>query len=93
MTPAMTPLSRAAPTPPRARPIARRRVVPSPSRLIWIMLRCQGWGAKTHLQNERAHSRTAGLAITPKAFPGLGVTADYIKINIANEITATRKPR
>ena len=44
-------------------------------------------GGNTGLQNERAHSWTAGATIAPRAIPGMALTADYIHINIANEIT------
>ena len=44
-------------------------------------------GGSPKLQNERAYSWTAGVALQPKFIPGLSMTADYINIDIQNEIT------
>jgi outer membrane receptor protein involved in Fe transport len=44
-------------------------------------------GGSTSLQNEKADSWTAGGVFQPHFLPGLSLTADYISIDIANEIT------
>ncbi|EZP50845.1 TonB-dependent receptor domain-containing protein [Sphingomonas sp. RIT328] len=43
-------------------------------------------GGNPNLQNEVANSWTAGGVLTPRWLPGLTVSADYIKIDIKNEI-------
>ena len=44
-------------------------------------------GGSTNLENEKANSWTAGGVFQPHFLPGLSLTADYISIDIANEIT------
>ncbi|WP_260928625.1 TonB-dependent receptor domain-containing protein [Novosphingobium sp. 9] len=41
----------------------------------------------TGLRNELAKSWTAGVAFAPSYVPGLSITADYVSINISNEIS------
>ncbi|WBO23717.1 TonB-dependent receptor domain-containing protein [Sphingomonas abietis] len=44
-------------------------------------------GGNVNLQNEKADSWTAGGVLQPHFLPGFSLSADYISINIANEIT------
>jgi iron complex outermembrane receptor protein len=43
-------------------------------------------GGSANLQNEKANSWTAGGVFQPKFLPGLSLNADYVSIDIANEI-------
>lgn len=44
-------------------------------------------GGNPALQNEIANSWTAGAVLTPRFLPGLTVSADYVSIDISNEIS------
>ena len=44
-------------------------------------------GGSTSLQNEKANSWTAGGVLQPHILPGFSLSADYISIDIENEIT------
>ena len=44
-------------------------------------------GGNAHLQNEQAKSWTVGAQFTPTFFKGLKLTADYVSITVANEIS------
>lgn len=45
-------------------------------------------GGNPGLQNEQAKSWTAGAVLTPRFIPGLKLSADYVSIDIANEISS-----